>query len=47
MHYTQAESVTVTNEVPIAFHTEGELFYTDKTSVSARVLPLKLNLIVP
>lgn len=47
VHYTQTGSVTVTNEVPIAFHTEGELFYTEKTSVSARILPLMLNLIVP
>jgi len=45
--YTQSESVTVTSEVPIAFHTEGEMFYTEETSLSARVLPLKLNLIVP
>jgi diacylglycerol kinase (ATP) len=47
VHYAQVEAVTVTCDIPIAFHTEGEMFYTDKKSVSARVIPGMLNLIVP
>jgi diacylglycerol kinase family enzyme len=47
VHYTQARAVTVSSEKPIAFHTEGELFYTEKTEVSARLIPGRLNLIVP
>jgi diacylglycerol kinase (ATP) len=47
VHYTQAASVTVSSEVPIAFHTEGEMFYTEKKEVSARVIPGRLNVIVP
>ncbi len=47
VHYTQTESVTVTSEVPIAYHTEGELFYTEKKEVTARIIPARLNLIVP
>jgi len=47
VHYTQAASVTVTCEAPIAFHTEGELFYTEKTELTARVIPGRLDLIVP
>jgi len=47
VHYTQAAAVTVTCEAPIAFHTEGELFYTEKMELTARVIPGRLDLIVP
>ena len=47
VHYTQAASVTVTCEVPIAFHTEGELFYTEHKELTAQVIPGRLELIVP
>lgn len=46
VHYTQAKSVTVESDLPIAFHTEGELFYTDKKSLPVKILPLYINLIV-
>jgi len=46
VHYTQAKSVYVESEVPIVFHTEGELFYTDKKSLPVKILPLHINLIV-
>jgi len=47
VHYTQAAGATVSCERPLAFHTEGEMFYTDKTELTARLLPGRLNLIVP
>lgn len=47
VHYTQATKVTIASEKPIAFHTEGELFFTDQHSVTAEIIPLRLNLIVP
>jgi len=47
VHYTQAASVTVTSEVPVAYHTEGELFYTDKKEVTAVIIPGRLSVIVP
>jgi len=47
VHYTQAQRVTVESEKPLAFHTEGELFFTDQHNLTAEVLPLRLNLIVP
>jgi diacylglycerol kinase (ATP) len=47
VHYAQTESVVVECERPLVFHTEGELFYTEETRLEARVLPGRLDLIVP
>ena len=47
VHYNQAKSVIIECEVPIAYHTEGEVFYTEQKRISARIIPKYLNLIVP
>lgn len=47
VHYEQATRVTVRCEHPLAFHTEGEMFYTQEKSLEATLLPERLNLIVP
>lgn len=47
VHYTQAKKVTVECARPIAFHTEGELFYTEQNCLTAEIIPRRLNLIVP
>jgi len=46
VHYQQTRKVVVKSELPIAFHTEGEMFYTEQNSIGAEVIPDKLNLIV-
>ncbi len=46
VHYQQTRKVVVKSELPIAFHTEGEMFYTEQYSIGAEVIPDKLNLIV-
>lgn len=47
VHYVQTASVVMECERPMAFHTEGEMFYTEETRLEARVLPGRLTLIVP
>ncbi|MBN2245925.1 MAG: diacylglycerol kinase family lipid kinase [Candidatus Aminicenantes bacterium] len=47
VNYSQTKRVIVTSEKPLAFHTEGEIFYLDQTSITAEVIPKKLNLLVP
>jgi len=47
VQYTQTKRVTISSEKPLAFHTEGEMFYLDQTSITAEVIPKKLNLLVP
>jgi len=47
VHYEQASRVTIKCEQPLAFHTEGEMFYTKEMVLEAKILPKRLSLIVP
>ena len=44
--YKQAKSVTIESSKPIAFHTEGEMYYTKKKKLTAKILPKYLTLLV-
>ncbi len=47
VHYEQATRVTIKCDHPLAFHTEGEMFYTEENALEAKIVPNRLNLIVP